>query len=158
MSEAIAIVRIRGRTHIRKRIEDTLNMLNLSRKNHCTIIADSPESKGMIAKAKDYITWGEADEKTITKLLAGRGMVAGDKKLSDEYVKANSSFADIKAFSKALSQGEAKLRDVSGLKPVFRLNPPLKGFERKGIKKPYSVGGALGNRGDKINELIGRMI
>lgn len=43
-------------------------------------------------------------------------------------------------------------------KKFFRLNPPKKGFGRKGIKKPFSVGGALGNRGEKINDLIKRMV
>lgn len=40
----------------------------------------------------------------------------------------------------------------------YRLNCPLRGFGRKGIKKPFSTGGALGYRGEKINELIKRMI
>ena len=40
----------------------------------------------------------------------------------------------------------------------YGMPPPRKGFERKGIKKPYSSGGVLGNRGDKMNELIGRML
>ena len=44
------------------------------------------------------------------------------------------------------------------LKPFFRLSPPRKGFERKGIKFHFSKGGVLGYRGAKINELIKRMI
>lgn len=38
------------------------------------------------------------------------------------------------------------------------LCPPRGGFERKGIKMPYSVGGALGYRGKEIAELIKRMV
>jgi large subunit ribosomal protein L30 len=38
------------------------------------------------------------------------------------------------------------------------MSPPRKGFERKGIKISYSIGGALGDRKEKINELIVRMI
>jgi large subunit ribosomal protein L30 len=41
---------------------------------------------------------------------------------------------------------------------VFRLSPPRGGFERKGIKTPFTMGGALGNRKEKINDLIKRMI
>jgi large subunit ribosomal protein L30 len=41
---------------------------------------------------------------------------------------------------------------------LFRLSPPRKGFERKGIKKPFKIGGALGYRAEKINDLIMRMI
>jgi len=44
------------------------------------------------------------------------------------------------------------------IKPFFRLNPPKGGFERKGIKKAYSEGGALGYRGKEINSLIKRMM
>jgi len=43
-------------------------------------------------------------------------------------------------------------------KTVFFLAPPKKGFERGGIKKPFTVGGALGYRADKINDLITRMV
>ena len=40
----------------------------------------------------------------------------------------------------------------------FALNPPRKGYGRKGIKKSFTIGGALGNRGQKINDLLKRMI
>lgn len=50
-------------------------------------------------------------------------------------------------------------KDKEGkLKPFFRLSPPRGGFERKGIKVPFKLGGALGDRGDKIKELIERML
>ena len=38
------------------------------------------------------------------------------------------------------------------------LHPPIGGFERKGIKIPFTVGGALGNRKDKITALLKRML
>jgi len=43
-------------------------------------------------------------------------------------------------------------------KKFYRLNPPRKGFGRKGIKRSFAVGGALGYRGDKINNLLERMV
>lgn len=42
-------------------------------------------------------------------------------------------------------------------KVVF-MHPPIGGFERKGIKVPYNLGGALGYRGKEINELVKRML
>lgn len=45
-----------------------------------------------------------------------------------------------------------------GIKRFFRLNNPKGGFERKGIKMPFSEGGVLGYRGKKINDLIKRML
>ena len=43
-------------------------------------------------------------------------------------------------------------------KKFFRLSPPIKGFGRKGIKLPFSVGGGLGDRAEKINDIIRRMV
>ncbi len=40
----------------------------------------------------------------------------------------------------------------------FNLQPPKGGFERKGIKTPYKKGGALGYRGEDMNDLIRRML
>ena len=48
-------------------------------------------------------------------------------------------------------------REIKG-KKFFSLHPPLKGFGRKGTKKSFKVGGALGYRGEKINDLIKRMV
>lgn len=52
---------------------------------------------------------------------------------------------------------EVKTKDGTP-KKFFSLAPPKGGFERKGIKKPFVVGGALGDRGDNINTLIQKMI
>lgn len=41
---------------------------------------------------------------------------------------------------------------------VFRLSPPKGGFERKGIKKHFKAGGALGLRRKGIDSLVKRMI
>lgn len=40
----------------------------------------------------------------------------------------------------------------------FHLQPPKGGFERNGVKTPFSLKGALGYRKDKINVLIKKMI
>ncbi len=50
-------------------------------------------------------------------------------------------------------------KDTEGkLKKVFRLSPPVGGFEKKGIKKPFTTGGVLGNRREMITELIKKML
>ena len=55
-------------------------------------------------------------------------------------------------------KGEIDPKDKKKYKSFFRLNPPRGGFERKGIKKGFSAGGALGYRGKKIIELIKKMM
>jgi large subunit ribosomal protein L30 len=128
MSDKIAVVRIRGNCKLDQDVIDTLKMLNLPKQNYCTVVANSPGFLGMIKKAKDFITWGEIDEDTLKLLQQKR---------------------------------QEKVKDHEGKetpRKYFRLSPPRKGFERKGIKVQYTVGGALGYRGKEINELIKRMI
>jgi len=156
-SSAIAVLRIRGKVHLRQNIKDALAHLNLTRSNHLTIIKQEG-SKRVLTKVNDYVTWGEIDETMIATIIKKRGKITGGKSVDDEYVKKHSKYADITSLSKAISRGECRLKDVEGLKPIFRLNPPLKGFERSGIKKNVRQGGALGYRGTDINKLIKRML
>jgi len=151
----IAAIRVRGRTGIKKDIADTLDMLKLTRINHAVLIEETPSYKGMLQKAKDYITWGEIDEDTVTKLLSKRGKIAGNVKITEDYLKENTDFSSVEELSKAVVDSGAKLED-SGIKPVFRLHPPRKGYED--IKKTFVESGSLGYRGDKIGDLVKKMI
>ena len=51
--------------------------------------------------------------------------------------------------------GKAKLSDMPGLNPVFRMHPPRKGHA--GIKRTFQQGGALGNYGEEISALVEKM-
>ncbi|HIE33637.1 MAG TPA: 50S ribosomal protein L30 [Candidatus Altiarchaeales archaeon] len=154
----IAVIRVRGRVHVRKSISDTLKLLNLHRVNHCVVIDSRKEYMRMLQKVKDYVTWGEINLDVFEKLLEKRGKLIGNKKIDNNYLKKNSKYKTIKEFSKAFMDFKSELKDISDIKVVFRLRPPKKGYERKGIKKPYSLGGVLGHRGDRINELLEKMI
>jgi large subunit ribosomal protein L30 len=150
-----AVVRIRGTVNIKGDIRDTLKMLRLNRANHCVIIPDNPYFKGMLNKAKDYITWGEAEPDILTIMLHNHGHVMGNK-LNDSYIKNNTGYKSLRAYAKAVCEGKEVLSKLKGIKPVLRLHPPLKGYE--GVKKPFKEGGALGYRGAEINRLLQRMI
>ena len=151
-----AVVRVRGNINIRKSIKDTLMMLRLNRVNHCSVIPETNEYKGMLKKVKDYVTWGEVDSDSLNELLTKRGKLMGDLPITDKFIKSNSKFKSISNFSNEIIEGKAKLTDLKNVKPVIRLHPPRKGYE--GIKRPFTLGGALGYRGEKINELLRRMI
>ena len=146
----VAIVRVRGPVNVPKTVNDTMNMLNLSRPNHCVIITYNATYKGMLQKCKDYITWGEIDAPTAKRIIEKRARLAGDKKVTDYGM-----FKTLDAFVEQFMQEKAELGDINA-KKVFRLNPPKKGY--KSTKKHFSVGGAIGYRGEKINELLKRMV
>lgn len=149
------MVKVRGDVSARHDVRDTLRMLGLTRVNHCVLINDSPTYKGMLQKAKDLITWGEVSKETIDALLRKRGRLVGDKRLSDEYFKSNTQFPSIVELVDAIYSG-VEPSAVPGLKKVFRLRPPRKGYEA--TKRPFRDRGSLGYRGEKINDLLARMI
>ena len=151
-----AVIRVRGRTGIQKDIRDTLKMLRLTRINHCILLPDKPSYRGMLQKVKDYVTWGEINEETLSRLIRIRGRLMGDKKITDSYIQEKMGFEKIEDLAKAIVEGRVLYKDIPNVKPVFRLHPPLKGWEK--IKRHYTEGGALGYRGADINNLILRMI
>ena len=141
-SGKIAIVLVRGVVNLSQSVKDTLNLLRLNKKNYCVVVENNPVNLGMIKKVKDFITWGEIDNDTFKELVSKRGEEF-QARLTDRKEKYSYKSLEI---------------DGKKYKPYFRLNPPRKGFGRKGIKVAFKVGGGLGNRAEKINDLIRRML
>ncbi len=154
----LLVIRVRSDRGVKPKIRDTMSMLNLTRVNHAVLIPDTPAYAGMLQKVKDYVTWGEVEADTIASLLKERGRMTGDKPVTDAEIKAGSEYSTIKALAKAIAAGDARTNDVEELKPVFRLHPPRGTKGWGGIKRSFSIGGALGFRGEAITELVGRMI
>lgn len=130
-----AVVRLRSTIHATREVKETLRMLNLHRVNSCTLIPDNPSYRGMLQKVKDYVTWGEVSEEMVKRLL--------------ERVKV----ADVEEGMQQLSRG-LPLKEITS--PCIGLHPPRKGY--RSVKKPYTMGGSAGYRGEHINELIERML
>ena len=151
-----AVVRVRGTVNINPDIKKTLRLLSLSRANHCVLLEENPSSKGMLQTAKDYVTWGEIDKEILSKLIKSRGKLEGDQEITDEYIKSSTSHDGIDKLSKAIIDKKFSYKEIPNVKPIFRLNPPKRGYE--GIKRSFVKGGALGYRGKEINKLIERML
>lgn len=143
----IAVVRVRGRVHVRGTIADTLEMLHLRRVNHATVIENTPTYMGMIKKAKDFITWGEIDGPVFEAILEKWGRKAGDARLDKK------TATD---FSKKFLAGQESFKEA-GIKPYFALHGPTKGHAKGGIKQHVKLGGVLGYRGKEINVLLASM-
>jgi large subunit ribosomal protein L30 len=151
-----AAIRIRGKINVKPDIKKTLELLNLTKANHCVLIEENSINKGMLQVVKDYITWGEIDKKVLTKLITTRGKVEGDKNLTNDFIKSSTSFDNSDKLSQAIIDKKIRYKDIPSVKPIFRLNPPKKGYE--GVKRSYAKKGALGYRGEKINILLEKMI
>jgi len=150
-----AVVRLRGQVNVRYTIEDTMKMLRLHKVNHCVFVPENPNFKGMVQKVKDYVAYGQVDAQALAEILENRGRLEGNTRLTEEYIRENTAYDSVKAFSEAVIEGKASLTDIPKLKPVFRLHPPRKGHA--GIKRTVQQGGVLGNHGEDINVLLHKM-
>ena len=154
MEKKLAVIQIRGTVSTHPDVRKTLELLRLKKKNACVVLEHNEVSLGMVQRVKDYVTYGTISEKSFIELIDKRGEVVGGKTAAEAKV-------DSKKVAKEFFSGDLKLRDFESkhsLKPFFRLHPPRGGFERKGIKMPFAKGGVLGNRGDKMEELISKML
>ena len=151
-----AAIRVRGLINIKPDIKKTLQLLNLTRVNHCVLLEEKSSVKGMLQVAKDYITWGEVEKEMLEKLVMKRGKLEGDKELTEKHLKSATSYNNIDKLTQAIIDNKFKYKDITEIKPIFRLSPPKKGYE--GVKKSFANKGALGYRGKDINKLIERMI
>jgi large subunit ribosomal protein L30 len=149
------IIRLKGGVNTRPEIKDTLKMLRLNQINHAVVVEDTPNYRGMIKVVKDYVAFGTIDAPTLATILENRGKLVGGDRLTDEYVAKNSAYKTVADFAAAVVDGKAKLSDMPGLNPVFRMHPPRKGHA--GIKRTFQQGGALGNYGEEISALVEKM-
>ena len=140
-----AVIRIRGTVKIAPKISTTLELMNLKRVNNLTLMPENDQNLQMIKMVQDYTTYGIISDETLKELIEKRAFPIDEAKKVD----AKKAFADIKAGKKV---------SEAGIYNCFRMSPPRKGYERKGIKKPFKLGGAAGDRKEKINDLIMRMI
>ena len=134
----IAVIRIKGQVGVKRNVKETLDRLRLRRKYVCVVFEDpSKEILGMVKKMKDFVAFGEIDEKTYKELVKARGR------------------KNMQASKLPTSSAEASSNERRKLKPFFRLHPPRKGIESK---KHFGVGkGVLGDN-KKMNELVRRML
>ena len=155
-NHCIVVVRVRGSVGVSKEIEKVFRQMHLTRKNHATLIETSPSNNGTLRKVKDYATWGMPSLRVLGKLVAKRGMLAGNRRLTEDYVKEYLGYGSLSELVEALYESRVDIRNLKGVKPLFRLNPPRKGFHGS-IKKPFSEG-ALGDREEAIDSLLEKMI
>jgi large subunit ribosomal protein L30 len=151
-----AVIRVRGTVNIKPDIKKTMQMLRLTRANHCVLLEENAVYKGMLQMVKDYTTWGEINKETLIKLLSTRGKLIGDKPLTEEYLKKAAPYHSFEKLSEAILENKVNFKDIPEVKPLFRLNPPKKGHRT--VKRSFVNKGSLGYRKDAINTLIERML
>ncbi len=149
----LAVIKVRGSNKTDVDIRMAFRELRLNRNNHLVLVDES--QIGQVRKAKDYVTWGEIDEEHLIKLLQEKGRITGNKPLSDIVIK-ELGFATLEEMASKLLDGSLRVKDIESMKPVFRMNPPRRGYHS--TKRTVKTKGALGYRGKDINKLIDAML
>jgi len=151
-----ALVQLRGEVNINQDTLDTLEMLNLGRVNHATLVPEEPSYEGMVTKVNDYVAHGTPSQETVELLIERRGEPAeGDADIDDEWVEENTWFNTVEELAEALLAEETTLQET-GLSPTLRLHPPRGGHE--GIKQPVTTAGQLGvHETEEIDTLLEAM-
>ena len=155
-NKTIAVVRVRGTISAMKEARETLALLRLDHTNHAILIDDRPSYKGMLQRVNSYVTWGEVSKETVIAMLEKRARLAGNKKLTAEYLEklGLKTFAEL---ADAILSGKAEHGKLPFMTPLLKLHPPTKGYKGK-TKKAFRAGGEAGYRGEAINDLVKRMI
>jgi len=139
----IALIRIHGLIKVKSNVDETLNRLRLRKKFTCVIVDDKkPEIMGMVKNVRDFIGYGNIDEKTLVELIKARGKLIGDSK---------GKIKDAEKIAKEVMAGK-KLEDL-GVKPFFGLHPARGGID----SKHHYPKGVLGKHED-ISKLIMKML
>ena len=140
--EYLAIIKLRSAINADAKATGVLNRLRMRKKLTLAVFKNTPEILAQMTVVKDYTTYGEIDAALFEEIMKKRGKeYKGPVEDSKKKIK----------YPFITYQGKK-------LRPFFALHPPIGGFERGGIKKPFQLHGALGYRGEKIKELIARML
>src|SRR5690606_10690834 len=127
---------------LNKDIDETLHRINIRKKYSATLLSETPDNEKLLKKIRNNVAYGKIDEKTLKELIDKRGKpLSKESKIDSEKVIAG--------------LGKKSLIDL-GIKPFFSLHSPRGGIESK---KHFGVGkGVLADNGEKINDLVRRML
>lgn len=158
------VVRTRGIHKLPPKQKKIMQLLRLRQLHNGVFIKLNRATINMIRIVEPYVTYGYPTRDTVRKLIYKRGF----GKLNRSRI----ALSDNSVISKALGEKqnincvEDLIHEIWTVGPnfkqannflwPFKLSSPLRGFEKK--RHPFQQGGVWGNREEKINELVGRMM
>ena len=154
--KCLAVVKVRGTISAQREARETLDLLRLTKTHRSILVPNNPSVLGMLRRVQSYVTWGEISKETLVDMISKRGRLAGDKKLTEDYL-SKIGCKSISELATSITECKLDYGRLPNIQAVFKLHPPKKGFKGT-TKKNYRAGGEAGYRGEAINELIKRMI
>ncbi|BBG24382.1 50S ribosomal protein L30 [Sulfuracidifex tepidarius] len=154
MENLMLIIRLRGSAGSPWFIEEALETLRLKRVFNAMVYPDSSSLRGMLIKVQPYVTWGEVSEEGLSNLLK---RLKPKGKSMEEALKSLGA-SDLDSLRVSILEGKLAFHKLDEeFKLPLTLHPPRGGFKGS-VKKPFKDEGEFGYRGQKINELLKRMV
>ncbi|EOA82968.1 uncharacterized protein SETTUDRAFT_43752 [Exserohilum turcica Et28A] len=157
------VVRIKGINKIDPKKRKTLQLLRLLQINNGVFIKLTKATMEMLKIVEPFVAYGYPNQKSVRELIYKRGYGKVDKQripLTDnEIIEENLGKYGMICMEDVIHEictVGPNFKAASNFLWPFKLNSPTGGFRKRKFKH-YIEGGDLGNREDKINELIRQM-
>ena len=154
------VIRIRGINGIAPKPRKVMQLLRLRQINNGVFIRLNKATINMLRLAEPYITWGYPNLRSVRHLLYKRGFLKDNGKrvpLSNELIeKKLKSLICVEDIVHELLTCGPLFQKASNILWHFKLSSPNGGWRKKG--RHYVDGGDFGNREEKINVLLKKMI
>ncbi|XP_044736122.1 60S ribosomal protein L7 [Chrysoperla carnea] len=157
------VIRIRGINQVAPKVRKVLQLFRLKQINNGVFVKLNKATINMLRICEPYVTWGYPNLKSVRELIYKRGFA----KIKGQRIPITSNTIIESKLGKAgiictedlvheLFTVGKKFKYASNFLWPFKLNTPTGGWRKK--TNHYVEGGDFGNREDKINELLRRMV
>jgi len=161
-SKVVFVIRIRGIMRTHPKTTKILQLLRLRQLHNGVFVRMNKAALVMLRLVEPYVTYGEANVKSVSELLYKRGFAKIDRQripITDNSVIAKHlgklGVICIEDVIHEIVTCGKNFREVNNFLWPFKLSSPLGGYTDKGTH--YTEGGDAGFRDTDINALIRRM-
>jgi len=161
-SKVVFVIRIRGIMRTHPKTTKILQLLRLRQLHNGVFVRMNKAAAVMLRLVEPYVTYGEANVKSVSELLYKRGFAKVDRQripITDNSVIAKSlgkfGIICIEDVIHEIVTAGPHFKEVNNFLWPFKLSSPLGGYTDKGTH--YTEGGDSGNRDTDINAIIRRM-
>ncbi|RKP07914.1 60S ribosomal protein L7 [Thamnocephalis sphaerospora] len=162
-AKVVFVIRIKGIMKMAPKPRKVLQLLRLRQINNGVFLRMTKATANMLKLVEPYVTYGEANLKSIRELIYKRGfgkVKSQRKALSDNRVVEETlgkyGIICVEDLIHEIATCGPNFKVVNNFLWPFKLSNPTGGWTAKKARH-FIEGGDAGNRQDKINDLIRRM-
>ncbi|XP_059471678.1 large ribosomal subunit protein uL30 [Neocloeon triangulifer] len=159
------VIRIRGINQVSPKVRKVLQLFRLRQINNGVFVKLNKATLNMLRICEPYITWGYPNLKSIRELIYKRGFgkiqgrripITSNDIVESALGKKGDSIICVEDLIHEIFTVGPRFKYASNFLWPFKLNTPTGGWRKKTTH--YVEGGDFGNREDKVNALLRRMV